>query len=494
MAITYYVKLGLNMATRLDSLKESRLKKLEAIRATGVDPYPAKFDKKQTCFQARKLLGDKVAIAGRLITWREHGGSTFADLGDESGKIQLFFKKDNLGEKRFNFLKFFDTGDFVGIVGEVFKTQAGEITILVNDYQLLVKALRPLPEKFHGLTDIETRLRKRYLDLLSNPEVREMFVQKAKFWQIIRQYLCEKGFLEVETPVLEAVPGGADARPFITHHNALDTDFYLRISLELHLKRLLVGGFEKVFEIGRVFRNEGIDAEHLQDYTQLEFYWAYADYKDLMKLLVEMYRKVIEATCGTLKVQNRGIEVDWGKEWKVYDYYEIFKEKTGLDINKIAKDELKTKAKALKLPFEESFEKGKLIDLIYKKLVRPFLINPGFLINPPVEIEPLAKRLPEVPSKVQRLQIVAWGTELGKGFSELNDSQDQAKRFEEQNSLRKAGDEEAQMYDEDFSEALEYGMPPTAGFGLSERLFAFLVDKPIRETVFFPLMRPTEEK
>lgn len=481
------------MATRLTSLKESRLKKLEEIKKVGIDPYPARYDRQQSCFQAKEMLGKKVKIAGRLMLWREHGGSTFADLVDESGKIQIFFKRDALGEEQYQFLQLLDLGDFLGIEGEVFKTQAGEITVLVQDFQLLTKSLRPLPEKWHGLVDIETRLRKRYLDLLANPEIRQMFVKKTEFWQTIRQYLCERGFLEVETPVLEAIPGGADARPFITHHNALDADFYLRISLELHLKRLLVGGFEKVFEIGRVFRNEGIDAEHLQDYTQLEFYWAYVNYEDLMDFLEDFYKKVVKETVGSLKTIREGKEIDWGGNWERLDYSDLFKKETGIDLTETTMEELYQKAQELKLAPEKNLGKGRLIDLVYKKAVRPKIIQPSFLINLPVEISPLAKIILGEEELTQRVLVMAGGTELGNGFSELNDPLDQARRFEEQAKLRKAGDEEAQMFDRDFVEALEYGMPPTAGFGLSERLFAFLMDKPIRETVFFPLMRPEEK-
>lgn len=482
------------MATRLDNLRESRLKKLAEIKKSGVNPYSTKYERKQTCHEAGEKLGEKAKIAGRLISWREHGGSTFADLQDVSGKIQIFFKKDVLGDEKYQFLSLLDVGDFLGVEGEVFKSQAGETTIRVEDFTLLTKSLRPLPEKWHGLVDIETRLRKRYLDLLSNPEVRQMFVKKTRFWQAVRQYLTDHGFLEVETPVLEVVPGGADARPFITHHHALDTDFYLRISLELHLKRLLVGGFEKIFETGRVFRNEGIDAEHLQDYTLLEFYWAYADYEDLMDFLEDFYKKVVKETTGGLKTVREGNEINWGGKWEKLDYTTLFKKETSIDLTKTTKEELFAKAQELKLAPEKNLGKSRLIDLIYKKTVRPKIIQPSFLINLPVEISPLAKRIPGKEALTQRILVMAGGTELGNGFSELNDPQDQAERFKEQQKLRQAGDEEAQMYDKDFVEALEYGMPPAAGFGMSERVFSFLMDKPIRETVFFPLMRPPEEK
>ena len=476
------------MAT-IDDLRQTRIDKLEQIRALGIDPYPAKFDRYDTCQEAKKKEEQKVSVAGRLRGLRGHGGSAFADLTDETGKIQLFFSKADIGEKKDRLLKLLDVGDFIGVSGEVFQTESGEVTIKVADFSLLTKTLRPLPEKRHGLSDMEVRLRQRYLDLIVNPEVKEMFTKKAKFWQAVRKFLTKEGFIEVETPILEATCGGADATPFVTHHNALDTDFYLRISLELHLKRLLVGGFEKVFEIGRVFRNEGIDAEHLQDYTMMEFYWAYVNYYDLMRMVEEFYKYLVKETTGGMKTTYRGNEIDWSGSWPKFDYSELFEKLTGLNLVEIGIDKLYKKAQELRLKPEKKLGKGRLMDLIYKAVVRPTLIQPCFLIDLPVEISPLAKRIPENTLLTQRLLVIAGGTELGNGFSELNDPLDQRKRFEEQQKLRDTGDEEAQMMDEDFIEALEYGMPPTAGFGMSERVFAFLMDKPIRETVFFPPMR-----
>jgi len=326
-----------------------------------------------------------------------------------------------------------------------------------------------------------------------NEDVKEMFVKKSKFWASVRNQLLGSGFLEVETPVLEETTGGADANPFATHHDALDTDFYLRISLELPLKRLIVGGYEKVFEIGRVFRNEGIDIQHLQDYTQMEFYWAYADYNDLMDYLEGFYKKIVEDSTGSLITSHDGKEINWGNKWEKIDYSQIFKEKTGLDLLKATKEELLAKAKELKLELEKNVSKERLVDLIYKKAVRPYIVQPSFLINLPVMISPLAKRKADNPELSERLIIVADGYELGNGFSELNDPIDQEERFKKQQAMRDAGDKEAQMYDKDFVEALSYGMPPTAGFGMSERFFSFLMDKPIRESVFFPLMKKEQK-
>ncbi len=475
-----------------DLMRERRLK-LERYRKSA-DPYPAEVKRTASVKEAvsafsKLAKSNKILwLAGRLGAVRAQGGIIFADLKDQNGQIQLIIKKGETDN--FDILKeTLDIGDFTEVKGTLFKTKRGEKSILAKQARIIAKSLRPLPQNWYGLEDTETRLRKRYLDTIFNPEVKEMFVRKSVFWGAVRDFLKKESFFEVETPVLEGLPGGAEAEPFKTHHNALNRDFYLRISLELPLKKMLVGGYEKVFEIGRIFRNEGIDAEHLQDYTHMEFYWAYANYRDLMKFLPKLFRVVIKKTFGTLKIKNQGREVDWGKPWKTYDYYELFKKHAGLDLNGASDSELRKKADELDLKYEFSAGRGRLIDIIYKKTVRSKLLEPGFLVNPPVEIEPLAKRSAEDPRRVERLQIMAYGTELGKGFSELNDPIDQRERFEAQMALRAKGDKEAQFLDEDFLEAMEYGMPPAAGFGMSERVFSVLMDKPIRETVLFPLMR-----
>lgn len=482
--------------SRLDESRTTRLEKLRALEQRGQQAYPAHSDRTTTVAQARDnyqvYFDDKkiITLAGRIRSIRRHGGSAFFDLEDSTGVFQIFCKLDGLGEEKYRTLcDYIDPSDIVEFTGTLFKTTQGQPTLECSTYTLLAKALRAIPETHFGLKDVETRLRKRYLDLAANPEVRAIFVKKSIFWQTIRNYLVKNDFLEVETPVLENIPGGAEAEPFITHHNTLHRDLYLRISLELPLKRLLVGGYEKVFEIGRIFRNEGISSEHLQDYTQMEFYWSYADYRQLMKFVQRMYRDVIKKVTGTLILTNSGQSVDWGKSWKTYDYYKEVKKYTGLDLEKVTDDELRAYASKQGLTPEASVGRGRLIDAIYKKNVRPKLIEPGFLIDPPVAVEPLAKRRPDKKDRVQRFQVVAWGTELGKGFSELNDPIDQRKRFEEQMKLREAGDKEAQRLDEDYLEAMEYGLPPAAGFGLSERLFAVIMDRPVRETVIFPPMK-----
>lgn len=478
----------------LEEIINERKKKLERINLSGVSAYPIKTERTHAIgealadFEKLSAGGDMVALAGRVVTLRDQGGVIFADLRDSGGEIQVILRKQDLPD--FDFWQAnLDRGDYISAKGKLMVTNRGTKSVAAEKVTMLSKSLRPLPTEHFGLEDAEVRLRKRYLDLIMDPELRKTFEKKNVFWQTFRRELTAAGFTEVELPVLEAIPGGAEAEPFTTHHNALDTEFYLRISLELPLKKLLVGGFDAVFEIGRIFRNEGIDREHLQDYTQMEFYWAYHNYHDAMDLVKDMYQKAIKNVTGGLKTVYAGQEVDWSGEWPMVDYVEIFEKENSLNPVRASVDELKQRAKELKIEMEANMGKGRLIDLIYKKTVRPKLVQPCFLIDPPVEIEPLAKRSDTKSGQVERFQVLAAGTELGKGFSELNDPIDQRARFEEQMKLREAGDKEAQMLDEDFLEALEYGMPPAAGFGVSERLFAVLMDKPVRETVFFPLMK-----
>lgn len=484
-----------NKETSLDQIRTQRIKKLELLKSEGINPYPNKSTRTAPISEVLKNWKQyetppkALTVAGRIFARRGQGGIFFLDLKDELGKIQVVLNKQTT--HHFDRVKdTLDIGDFIEVRGKTLITQKGEKSIEAQKVRMLTKTIRPIPSEHFAIKDEETRLRQRYLDLLLNPELREMFRKKNVFWNSIRNFLVSEGFLEVETPVLENITGGAEARPFKTHHNALDMEMYMRISLELPLKRLLVGGYEKVFEIGRVFRNEGIDADHLQDYTQMEFYWAYANYQDLMKLVEKMYKTIIKETTGNLTTTYQGQKINWGKKWGVVDYCDEFKKITKIDISNCSVSDLQKKAKELKLDFEKSAGKGRLIDLIYKKTIRPKLIQPVFLINHPVEVSPLAKRKEDEPHKTERMQPVAGGSELGNGFSELNDPLDQRARFEEQAKLRDSGDEEAQMMDEDFVIALEHGMPPAAGFGLSERLFAVLMDKPIRETVFFPTLRP----
>ena len=481
------------MSEKIEELRKVRIQKLEALKKAGINPYPVESKRDHTVGEALQLFDHvtrntkHVTLAGRIRSIRTHGKLTFGNLEDESGSIQFLLREDVLGEKFRQFSELFDIGDFAEFTGTLALSKTGEKTLEADSYQLLAKSLRPIPQNYFGLKDAEVRLRKRYLDLIANPETKELFRKKAVFWQVIRNFMIKQGFLEVWTPVLEDVPGGADATPFITHHEALDRDFYLRISLELPLKRLLVGGFEKVFEIGRLFRNEGIDREHLQEYDDIEFYWAYADDKDGMKLSEKLFKEIVKKVCGSMEIEYEGHKIDWGSKWPKVDYFKAFKDATGLDLNKANEGDLRKKAKELGADVEGSV--GRLIDVIYKKLVRPKLIQPCFLVGHPAEISPLAKVDPKNPKKVLRFQILAAGTELGNAWSEVNDPQYQKMRFEEQMKLREAGDKEAQMMDEDYVEALEYGMPPAVGFGMSERVFAVLMNKSLRETVIFPPMR-----
>ncbi|MBU1039286.1 lysine--tRNA ligase [Patescibacteria group bacterium] len=492
------------MSIRQDQELKSRQAKLKTWQDLGFKQYPSDFKRQQTIADIRSqafeqeiplLTGEAVrgqifTTAGRLMTLRSHGSLWFATLQDETGSLQIALVEKIVNQKFWQLAENLDRGDIIGVVGVLVKSRRGELTVLVSELIPLAKGLQILPEKWHGLKDVEQRLRRRYLDLMMSEETREIFKKKSLFWQTARTWLQAADFMEVDTPALETIAGGADASPFITHHDALDRDFYLRISLELPLKRLLVGGFGKVFEIGKVFRNEGIDTEHLQDYTMCEFYWAYADYEDLLVFTQKMYQAIVQAVSGGLITTYDGREIDWSGDWPKKDYFEIIKEYTGEDLAGVTKvEDLRKLLEKNKIRYEDSMGAGRLIDLFWKKLVRPKVVGPLFLINHPLEVSPLAKAHRTMPDRVERLQIIVAGSELGNGFSELNDPKEQRQRFAEQMKLREGGDNEAMMLDNDFIEALEYGMPPAAGFGFSERLFSFIVDKPIRETVLFPPMR-----
>ena len=481
--------------------RDVRINKLKLLQKAGINPFPTTAERSHhigDVIADFKKLSNKekvVSVVGRIRLLRRHGGSTFARIQDESGTIQLFFNKKIVGEKEYKLLKEIDVADFLAITGPCFTTKTKEKTIQVQSFQLISKSLRPLPDKFHGLKDEEYRYRHRYVDLIVNEDVRELFRKRSHFVQSLRSFLSDHGFLEVETPVLEHIPGGAEAEPFITHHNSLDIDLYLRISLELHLKRLTVGGYEKIYEIGKVFRNEGVSTQHLQEFTMMEFYWAYANNEMLMKFVEKMYQYIIKTTFGTLNINSHGHKLNFSGKWPRLDYRTLFLDKSGIDLSKVrTADQLKKaiKAKKIKISIDKSSGYGRLVDQVYKKVVRPDLIQPSFLINHPVEISPLAKRHDTDENIVERHQVLILGAEVGNGFSELNDPIDQRSRFEDQMKLREAGDKEAQMIDEDYIEALEHGMPPTGGFGVGiDRLFMILSDQPsVRDVVFFPTMRP----
>jgi lysyl-tRNA synthetase class 2 len=481
----------------IDEIRKIRIDKLKMLQEKGLNPFPAKTDKEYFLSEViesfEKLTEKKsVILAGRVMAIRGQGAIIFFNINDGTATFQGLLKKDEMEADIFDlFVNTVDIGDFVEITGKLFVTKKGQQTLQVVGWKMLAKSLRPLPDKWDGLQDEEERLRKRYLDIIFNPEVKDMIEKRSKFWSATRQFLLDKGFMEVETPILENTTGGAEAKPFITHHNALDMDVYLRISPELWLKRLMVAGFPKVFEIGRIFRNEGMDAEHLQDYTQMECYEAYSNYEEGMKFTEEMYKYIAEKTFNTLKFKIKGFDIDLGQKWEIYDFTEIIKDKTGVDIGQADLKTVENKLRELKVEYDSKngFNLTRAVDNLWK-YCRKQIAGPGFLINVPVMMEPLAKRVEKNPELVERFQIILAGSEMGKGFSELNDPVDQAGRFADQAKLREAGDLEAQMNDTSFVEALEHGMPPTFGFGISERLFSFLMDKPVRDCQIFPLLKP----
>jgi lysyl-tRNA synthetase, class II len=494
------------MSPTIDNITQQKLEKLAALRESGIEPFPYGYHRTHTARQAVELLDKnretlatqevKVNVAGRIISKRGMGKSAFMDLWDGSGKIQLFFRINNLGEAKYSLVKDIDIGDIIGAQGKLFLTRTNEPTIELEDFTLLAKAIQPLPEKWHGLVDVEKRYRQRYLDLISNPEVKRVFEIRSKSVSAIRSFLDNRGFLEVETPILQPEAGGATARPFITHHNALDQDFYLRIALELHLKRLIVGGFDKVYEIGRVFRNEGIDFKHNPEYTLLETYEAYADYQDVMIMVEEMISTVCQQVLGTLKVEYNGQTIDFTPPWRRLDLRQAVIQYAGLDIEQFPDTEsLKAEMTRRGMQFDTNRQRGKLIDELVSTYVDPELIQPTFLYDYPIEISPLAKKKPGNDRVVERFEPYVGGMEIGNAFTELNDPIDQRQRFMEQMKLREAGDEEANKIDEDFLVAMEHGMPPTGGLGIGiDRLvMLFTNQQSIREVIFFPALRVKEE-
>ena len=479
--------------------RQERLKKLEELKQAGIAPYPAKVERDHEIasvlagFEALSGSQETIAIAGRLRAKREHGNLAFANLEDATGNIQIAFSKKDLGADSYkNFLKFIDIADFIQIKGYAFLTHKGEKSVMVSDWKLLTKALRPIPDAWYGLKDEEERLRKRYIDLLLNPEMRDVFYKKAKFWETVRSFMKARGFFEVETPTLETTTGGAEANPFKTHHDDFDLDVYLRISVgELWQKRLMAAGYEKVFEIGRVYRNEGSSPDHLQEFTNMEFYWAYADYEMGMKLAQELYQEIALQVFGKTKFTTKGFEYDLAGEWPRIDYREEVLKQTGIDVLKATEKEMAKALEKLQVKYEGD-NRERLTDTLWK-YCRRTIAGPAFLINHPKLVSPLSKAKADNPELTERFQIIIAGSEVGNGFSELNDPLDQQRRFEEQQKLIDRGDKEAMMPDWEFVEMLEHGMPPTCGFGFGERLFAFLNDKPVRETTLFPLMKPKKE-
>lgn len=486
------------MAT-MKELRDERLRKLDELRALGVNAYPAEATRTHTIADITakfdELENQTVTVVGRIVTTRKFGKLAFLVLRDMSGQVQLFLKSDTvapldaaksqLGMSELNLL---DPGDFIEATGPVIRTKTGEISVDVRELRLLTKSLRGMPTEQEGFTNKEERLRRRYIDMNANRDVRDRFVRRSKFWKATRQFLDNHGFYEVNIPVLEHTTGGADANPFVTHMDALDQDFYLRISHELPLKRLLGAGFEKVYDVGPRFRNENYSDEHLPEHVAMEWYWAYANWQDGMKFMEEMYKYILQETFGTLQFNVRGFEVDMSGEWEVWDYATVIRDKYGIDVYNTTIEEVSAKLKENKLEVEKTDSIPRGIDKLWKN-IRKDVVGPVWLINTPKFISPLAKSAPDDPNTVQRFQPIILGSELGNGFSELNDPIDQYNRFVEQQQMRDSGDDEAMMLDIDYVEMLEYGMPPACGWGHSERVFWMFEGVTAREGVPFPQLR-----
>lgn len=481
-------------------LRAEKLRKLNQLKEEGINPYPYNYARTHQADDLQKLYKDLpagsetedvVSVCGRVMN--ERNSWMFVDLYDQSGKIQLFCHKENLSEEALKRLKLLDKGDFVGATGTVRRTKQGELSIKVTGYEILCKSLQPLPDSWDGFTDVEARYRHRYVDLIMNPSVRETFKKRSIAIRSLREFLDQRGFLEIETPVLQAEAGGADARPFITHHNALDMDLYLRIATELHLKRLIIGGFEKVYDIGRIFRNEGISTKHNPEFTMLELYQAYGDYFELMDFTEEMLLHVVNTVCGTSKISYQGKEIDFKRPWARITMAQAIKNITGVDVDTISDfNSAQEIAKKLGVELKDEDSRGAVINTIFEEKCESTLIQPTFIIDYPVEISPLTKMHREKKGLVERFELFVYGREHANGYSELSDPQDQKQRLEEQAKKREAGNVEAQPLDLDFILAMEYGMPPTMGIGVGlDRLVMLLTDSPsIRDVIAFPTMKP----
>lgn len=474
-----------------------RRAKLDKLRADGIDPFGKRFDVTHHAADIlagfEQLENQPVRIAGRLMAIRGHGKATFAHVQDRSGQIQIYVKIDVVGDQAYGLFSTFDIGDIIGVAGTVFRTRRGEITVEATSFDLLSKSLLPLPEKWHGLTDVDIRYRQRYVDLIVSPGVRDTFVKRTRIIQSIRRFLDDRGYLEVETPTLGTIASGGHARPFTTHHNTLDMDLYLRIALELNLKRLLVGGLERVYEIGHCFRNEGMDTRHNPEFTMIELYQAYGDYSDMMEIVEGTYAAAALAIHGTTKVTYQGVELDLTPPWPRLRMIDGIKKYAGVDWADIKTDaDALALADRLHLDVKGKKTKGQVLDELCSEYVESKLIQPTFLIDYPVEISPLAKRIPETPELTWRFEAFINGWEVGNAFTELNDPIDQRARFEQQAAEKSKGNDEAMAYDEDFVTSLEYGMPPAGGLGMGvDRMVMLLTDSPsIRDVILFPTMRP----
>ncbi len=490
------------MTERKEDQTRSRIEKLQRIKNQGINPYPARYNRSHTTQEAAALFKENeentetVKVAGRITAMRIMGKASFLDVRDESGRIQIYFKKDTIGEDKYSFLQDLDIGDFLGAEGTLFKTRTEEITIQVSQFEFLSKSLQPLPEKWHGLTDVEKRYRQRHLDLISNQEVRQIFQMRSKTISSMRHFLENGGFMEVETPVLQQIAAGAFAKPFATHHNSLDRDLYLRIATELHLKRLIIGGFEKVFEIGRVFRNEGISVKHNPEFTTLESYQAYADYSDVMDMTENMISTIAQEVIGSNHVEFGEETIDFTPPWPRIPLRDAIRERSGIDFEEFSDaSSLESEIRNKGISVDAGLTWAKLVDHLLSEKVEPHLIQPTFLTDYPVELSPLAKRKSDQDHLVERFEGFCGGMEIANAFSELNDPLDQKSRFEEQERMRaEFGDEEVERTDTDFLTALEHGMPPTGGLGVGiDRLVMLLTGQhSIREVILFPQLRSKE--
>ena len=488
---------------KTSTLLEDRKKKLETLKAMGVSLYPIGYTCDITAAEALERFGELDAealekntqlfsLAGRILAVRDFGKASFIQIRDRSGRIQAYIRKDKVGEERFKIFKLMDIGDFIGIQGTFFKTRTGEFSILAEEVRLLSKALRPLPEKWHGLTDVEIRYRQRYLDLIVNDSVKEVFVLRSRIIRSIRSFFIDRGFLEVETPMMQPIPGGATARPFKTYHNALGMNLFLRIAPELYLKRLVIGGLERVFEINRNFRNEGISVKHNPEFTMLEFYMAYATYEHLMELTEELFLHVLDDVAGKRALQYQGQTIDFSRPWKRISLFQALREAAGLSDDALRdKEKAAAFARSRDVVLSKQDSLGKILAKIFDQLVEPKLVQPTFVYGYPIDISPLSRRSESDPEKADRFELFIGGKEIANAFNELNDPVDQRERFLQQVSLREGGDDEAQFMDEDYVAAMEYGLPPTAGEGIGvDRVVMLLTDSPsIRDVILFPQMR-----